>query len=154
MDDSVNNGPDCRCSFCGKKQDDVDKLIAGPDVFICDECIELCNEIVQEKKEVLLPMHEAEKARPASLKPMEIKRYLDDYVIGQEFAKKVLSVAVHNHYKRIASGGEVDGVEIQKSNVLLIGPSGCGKTLLAQSLARMLDVPFAVVDDTTLTEAG
>ncbi len=154
MDDSVNNGPDCRCSFCGKKQDDVDKLIAGPDVFICDECIELCNEIVQEKKEVLLPMHEAEKARPASLKPMEIKRYLDDYVIGQEFAKKVLSVAVHNHYKRIDAPVDDDSVELQKSNIVLIGPTGSGKTLIAQTLARILNVPFCMADATTLTEAG
>ncbi|MDP3683033.1 MAG: ClpX C4-type zinc finger protein, partial [Ignavibacteria bacterium] len=122
MDDVVSNGPDCRCSFCGKKQDDVDKLIAGPDVFICDECIELCNEIVQDKKEVILPLIEPETVKQVSLKPMEIKKYLDDYVIGQEFAKKVLSVAVHNHYKRIDAPVDEDSVELQKSNIILIGP--------------------------------
>ncbi len=154
MDDVVSNGPDSRCSFCGKKQDDVDKLIAGPDVFICDECIELCNEIVQEKKEVILPLLEAEAVKPVSLKPMEIKQYLDDYVIGQEFAKKVLSVAVHNHYKRIDAPVDDDSVELQKSNIILIGPTGSGKTLIAQTLARILNVPFCMADATTLTEAG
>jgi ATP-dependent Clp protease ATP-binding subunit ClpX len=154
MDDVVINGPDCRCSFCGKKQDDVDKLIAGPDVFICDECIELCNEIVQDKKEVILPLIEPEVVKPASLKPMEIKQYLDDYVIGQEFAKKVLSVAVHNHYKRIDAPVDDDSVELQKSNIILIGPTGSGKTLIAQTLARILNVPFCMADATTLTEAG
>lgn len=137
------------CSFCGKRHDEVTKLIAGPEVNICDECVNLCSEIVAEDR--------ARKTTTRTLKvptPHEIKDFLDQYVIGQERAKRVLSVAVHNHYKRIAAGGEIDGVEIQKSNVLLIGPSGCGKTLLAETLARMLDVPFASVDATTLTEAG
>ena len=154
MDDVVSNGPESRCSFCGKKQDDVDKLIAGPDVFICDECIELCNEIVQEKKEVILPHLDTEAVKPISLKPMEIKQYLDDYVIGQEFAKKVLSVAVHNHYKRIDAPVDDGSVELQKSNIILIGPTGSGKTLIAQTLARILNVPFCMADATTLTEAG
>jgi len=137
------------CSFCGKRHDEVNKLIAGPDVNICDECVHLCGEIVSE-----------DRARRGSSRsqsipsPIEIKEFLDQYVIGQEQAKKILAVSVHNHFKRIGAGGEIEGVEIQKSNVLLVGPSGCGKTLLAQSLARMLDVPFAVVDATTLTEAG
>ena len=137
------------CSFCGKRHDEVNKLIAGPDVNICDECVNLCGEIVAEER--------ARKGTTRSMKvppPKEIKGFLDQYAIGQDFAKRVLAVAVHNHYKRISTGGEIDGVEIQKSNVLLIGPSGCGKTLLAESLARLLDVPFAVVDATTLTEAG
>ncbi|HOE67592.1 MAG TPA: ATP-dependent Clp protease ATP-binding subunit ClpX, partial [Candidatus Hydrogenedentes bacterium] len=137
------------CSFCGKRHDEVNKLIAGPDVNICDECVQLCAEIVAEDR--------ARKGVSKSLrvpKPAEIHAFLDQYVIGQAHAKRILSVAVHNHYKRIASGGEIDGVELQKSNVLLVGPSGCGKTLLAQTLARQLDVPFAVVDATTLTEAG
>ena len=137
------------CSFCGKRHDKVSKLIAGPDVNICDECVKLCSEIVAEDR--------ARKGPKRSMSvptPVEIKTFLDEYVVGQERAKRILSVAVHNHYKRIAAGGEIDGVEIQKANVLLIGPSGCGKTLLAQTLARMLDVPFAIVDATTLTEAG
>lgn len=136
------------CSFCGKRQDEVNKLIAGPDVNICDDCVKLCSEIIAEG---------SRKGVKPSMKvpvPAEIKAFLDEYVVGQDSAKRILSVAVHNHYKRIASGGEIDGVEIQKANVLLVGPSGCGKTLLAQSLARMLDVPFAIVDATTLTEAG
>ena len=137
------------CSFCGKRHDEVSKLIAGPDVNICDECVNLCGEIVAEDRS-----RKGVTRSQQVLTPIEIKEFLDQYVIGQELAKRVLSVAVHNHYKRIAAGGEIDGVEIQKSNVLLIGPSGCGKTLLAQSLARLLDVPFAVVDATTLTEAG
>jgi len=127
----------------------VDKLIAGPEDNICDECVQLCSEIVAEDR--------ARKGVSRGLKvprPDEIFSYLDQYAIGQERAKRILSVAVHNHYKRILSGGEIDGVELHKSNVLLIGPSGCGKTLLAQTLAKMLDVPFAVVDATTLTEAG
>ena len=137
------------CSFCGKRHDEVNKLIAGPDVNICDECVALCNDIVAEDQ--------AKRGLSRSIRvprPAEIRDFLDQYVIGQDRAKRILSVAVHNHYKRIVSGGEIDGIELQKSNVLLIGPSGCGKTLLAQTLARMLDVPFAVVDATTLTEAG
>ena len=138
------------CSFCGKSQDEVKKLIAGPMVYICDECIELCNEIIQD---------EAKKERfdyikTSIPKPHEIRRLLDDYVIGQDFAKKVLSVAVYNHYKRIESKTNFDDVEIQKSNILLIGPTGSGKTLLAQTLARILHVPFTIADATTLTEAG
>ncbi len=137
------------CSFCGKRHDEVGKLIAGPEVNICDECVQLCSEIVAEDR--------ARKGVSRGLKvprPDEIFNYLEQYAIGQEKAKRILAVAVHNHYKRILSGGEIDGVELHKSNVLLIGPSGCGKTLLAQTLAKMLDVPFAVVDATTLTEAG
>jgi ATP-dependent Clp protease ATP-binding subunit ClpX len=137
------------CSFCGKRHDEVNKLIAGPEVNICDECVNLCAEIVAEDR-----AHKTVKRAMKVPAPAEIKTFVDGYVIGQEHAKRILSVAVHNHYKRIASGGEIGGVEIQKSNVLLIGPSGCGKTLLAESLARMLDVPFALVDATTLTEAG
>jgi ATP-dependent Clp protease ATP-binding subunit ClpX len=137
------------CSFCGKRHDEVNKLIAGPDVNICDECVHLCGEIVSEDRQRKSVQRSQQIPNPA-----EIKEYLDQYVVGQDYAKKVLSVSVHNHYKRIAAGGEIDGVEIQKSNILLIGPSGCGKTLLAQTLAKRLDVPFAVVDATTLTEAG
>jgi len=138
------------CSFCGKSQDEVRKLIAGPTVFICDECIELCNDIVAEEWD-----EERAGTLPKLPKPAEIKRFLDEYVVGQERAKKILSVAVHNHYKRIAIPvTEVDDVEIQKSNIMLIGPTGVGKTLLAQTLARMLDVPFTIADATTLTEAG
>ncbi|MEK7385902.1 MAG: ATP-dependent Clp protease ATP-binding subunit ClpX, partial [candidate division NC10 bacterium] len=138
-----------KCSFCGKSQNDVRKLIAGPTVYICDECIDLCNDIIAEE-------WEEEKSRELrSLpKPAEIKNLLDQYVIGQERAKKVLAVAVHNHYKRIESGSETGEVELQKSNILLIGPTGSGKTLLAQTLARMLRVPFTIADATTLTEAG
>ncbi len=138
------------CSFCGKSQDEVKKLIAGPMVYICDECIELCNEIIQE---------EAKKERfdyikTSIPKPHEIRKLLDDYVIGQDHAKKVLSVAVYNHYKRIESKNQFDDIEIQKSNILLIGPTGSGKTLLAQTLAKLLHVPFTIADATTLTEAG
>src|SRR6266511_532920 len=138
-----------KCSFCGKSQNGVRKLIAGPTVYICDECIELCNDIIAEE-------WEEEKAREIrSLpKPAEIKSALDQYVIGQERAKKVLSVAVHNHYKRVESDGEPGDVELQKSNIVLIGPTGSGKTLLAQTLAKMLHVPFTISDATTLTEAG
>ncbi|MDQ7782973.1 MAG: ATP-dependent Clp protease ATP-binding subunit ClpX [Desulfomonilaceae bacterium] len=138
------------CSFCGKSQDEVRKLIAGPTVYICDECIELCNEIIAEEYE----KEEMGRARSKVPKPSEIKKALDEYVIGQEKAKKILSVAVHNHYKRIESKPDLDGVELQKSNILLIGPTGSGKTLLAQTLARILNVPFAIADATTLTEAG
>jgi len=140
------------CSFCGKGQDEVAKLIAGPDVYICDECIELCNEIVHEDDKAAT--EGAEVSRPASLKPMQINDHLNDYVIGQEFAKKVLSVAVHNHYKRIEAPAGDDQVELQKSNIILIGPTGSGKTLVAQTLARILNVPFCMADATTLTEAG
>jgi ATP-dependent Clp protease ATP-binding subunit ClpX len=140
---------DLVCSFCGKSQDEVKKLIAGPSVYICDECIELCNEIIAEEYE----KDEAE-AQLSIPKPMEIKGQLDDYVIDQDPAKKILSVAVHNHYKRIETKVDLDGVEIQKSNILLIGPTGCGKTLLAQTMARLLNVPFTIADATTLTEAG
>lgn len=168
-----------KCSFCGKSQEQVRKLIAGPGVYICDECVDLCNEILDEelfdsgatvpqsapRRE---PQPEKRPTRPASRlslnqipKPREIKRHLDNHVIGQEAAKKILSVAVYNHYKRLSvaagnnSGNKLDdSVELQKSNILLIGPTGCGKTLLAQTLAEMLDVPFAVADATTLTEAG
>jgi ATP-dependent Clp protease ATP-binding subunit ClpX len=138
-----------KCSFCGKSQNDVRKLIAGPTVYICDECIELCNDIIAEE-------WEEEKSRELrSLpKPAEIKNVLDQYVIGQERAKKILAVAVHNHYKRIEAGSEAGEVELQKANILLIGPTGSGKTLLAQTLAKMLHVPFTIADATTLTEAG
>jgi len=138
------------CSFCGKSQDEVRKLIAGPTVYICDECIELCNEIIAEEYE----KEELGRARSKVPTPADIKKSLDEYVIGQEQAKKILSVAVHNHYKRIEAKPDLDGVELQKSNILLIGPTGSGKTLLAQTLARILNVPFAIADATTLTEAG
>ena len=152
-----NNAPkSVRCSFCGKSQENVRKIVAGPGVYICDECVELCNSIIQAE------LYEDEKAGYSLNElndipsPKEIKAVLDDYVIGQEEAKKTLSVAVYNHYKRIAHE-EVqnkDDVEIQKSNILLLGPTGCGKTLLARTLAKILDVPFAIADATTLTEAG
>ena len=139
-----------QCSFCGKSQKEVKKLIAGPTVYICDECIGLCNDIIAEEVE-----REESLTTTAPLpKPAEIKSILDEYVIGQERAKKVLSVAVHNHYKRIDSKVNADDVELQKSNILLLGPTGSGKTLLAQTLARILNVPFAIADATTLTEAG
>jgi len=138
------------CSFCGKSQREVKKLIAGPTVYICDECIELCNDIIAEEyTEDEPPAHSSRVP-----KPVEIKEALDDYVIGQEAAKKVLSVAVHNHYRRIESQTFVGDVELQKANIVLLGPTGCGKTLLAQTLARILDVPFTIADATTLTEAG
>jgi ATP-dependent Clp protease ATP-binding subunit ClpX len=138
------------CSFCGKSQHEVRKLIAGPSVFICDECVELCNDIIRE--EVQESEEKAEKARLP--KPDEIKAILDEYVIGQDSAKRVLSVAVYNHYKRLNYKGKKDDVELSKSNILLIGPTGSGKTLLAETLARLLDVPFTIADATTLTEAG
>ncbi len=138
------------CSFCGKSQDEVRKLIAGPTVYICDECIELCNEIIAEECE-----QEDHRKRGAALpKPHEIKAFLDEYVIGQERAKKMLAVAVYNHYKRIQQPQGADNVELQKSNILLVGPTGSGKTLLAQTLARFLNVPFTIADATSLTEAG
>jgi ATP-dependent Clp protease ATP-binding subunit ClpX len=138
-----------KCSFCGKSQKQVKKLIAGPGVYICDECIDLCNEIIEEEFSTTEEINFAELP-----KPVEIKSYLDDYVVGQEEAKKKLSVAVYNHYKRIRSGEVQRDVELQKSNILLIGPTGSGKTLLAQTLARQLNVPFAIADATSLTEAG
>ncbi len=152
MDDMDNKGADCNCSFCGKNQEEVEKLIAGPDVFICDECIELCNEIVIDQEGTGDEVSEDDGT--ICLKPMEINAHLADYVIGQPYAKKVLSVAVHNHYKRIDAPDEDDSVELQKSNIVLIGPTGCGKTLIAQTLAKVLNVPFCMADATTLTEAG
>ncbi|MDH3911075.1 MAG: ATP-dependent Clp protease ATP-binding subunit ClpX, partial [Rhodospirillales bacterium] len=137
------------CSFCGKSQHEVRKLIAGPTVFICDECVELCMDIIREEHKTTLV-----KSRDGVPTPRDICNVLDDYVIGQDHAKRVLSVAVHNHYKRLAHGSKNDDVELAKSNILLIGPTGCGKTLLAQTLARILDVPFTMADATTLTEAG
>jgi len=144
-----DSGELLKCSFCGKSQKQVKKLIAGPGVYICDECIDLCNEIIEE-----------ELAEPAELgfeelpKPREINEFLNEYIIGQETAKRIMSVAVYNHYKRVEIGTSVDDVELQKSNIMLIGPTGCGKTLMAQTLARMLNVPFAIADATALTEAG
>jgi ATP-dependent Clp protease ATP-binding subunit ClpX len=139
-----------KCSFCGKSQKQVKKLIAGPGVYICDECIDLCNEIIEEE------LNETSELRFDELpKPKEIYEFLNDYIIGQEHAKRILSVAVYNHYKRVQFGaGHDNDVELAKSNIMLIGPTGCGKTLLAQTLARMLNVPFAIADATALTEAG
>lgn len=162
----ANHDDSClKCSFCGKTQDKVKKLIAGPEVYICDECVELCNEILDEefldskekKEETSEEKVDAKETLKDIPKPHEIKAYLDQYIIGQDDAKKVLSVAVYNHYKRLAHNATSDSkndVEIYKSNILLVGPTGSGKTLLAQTLAKMLDVPFAVADATTLTEAG
>ena len=144
-----DSGELLKCSFCGKSQKQVKKLIAGPGVYICDECIDLCNEIIEE-----------ELAEPAELgfeelpKPREINAFLDEYIVGQQTAKRIMSVAVYNHYKRVEIGQSVDDVELQKSNIMLIGPTGTGKTLMAQTLARMLNVPFAIADATALTEAG
>ena len=145
----TDKGDTLCCSFCGKSQEEVRKLIAGPQVYVCDECVELCNEIMMEEWN-----EERKREAKKLLKPVEIKAILDDHIIGQDRAKKILSVAVYNHYKRIDSRADLDKVELQKSNILLIGPTGSGKTLMAQTLARILDVPFAIVDATTLTEAG
>ena len=138
------------CSFCGKSQHEVRKLIAGPSVYVCDECVELCNDIIREEIREISPKRDGSELPT----PHEIRAHLDDYVIGQEYAKKVLAVAVSDHYKRLRSGSESGGVELGKSNILLIGPTGSGKTLLAETLARLLDVPFTMADATTLTEAG
>jgi len=154
-DDSRGKSDDGKllyCSFCGKSQHEVRKLIAGPSVFICDECVELCNDIIREELD-----ERAERGRDKLPKPHEIKKVLDEYVIGQQSAKKVLSVAVYNHYKRLQNRGKDKSkveIELAKSNILLIGPTGCGKTLLAETLARLLNVPFTIADATTLTEAG
>ncbi|WDE00878.1 MULTISPECIES: ATP-dependent protease ATP-binding subunit ClpX [Thalassomonas] len=145
-----DNGKLLYCSFCGKSQHEVRKLIAGPSVFICDECVELCNDIIREEIKEIAPKQDKE-SLPS---PIDIRASLDDYVIGQEHAKKVLAVAVYNHYKRLRNGDSHNGIELGKSNILLIGPTGSGKTLLAETLARLLDVPFTMADATTLTEAG
>src|SRR5688572_4656997 len=138
-----------KCSFCGKSQKQVKKLIAGPGVYICDECIDLCNEIIEEE------FAESPEVSSGDLpKPREIFEFLNSYVVGQDLAKRTLAVAVYNHYKRIRAGAKAGDVEISKSNILLLGPTGSGKTLLAQTLARLLDVPFAIADATALTEAG
>jgi ATP-dependent Clp protease ATP-binding subunit ClpX len=149
-DGNNGDGKLLHCNFCGKSQHEVRKLIAGPSVYVCDECVELCNDIIREE---LQESNEESDSRKLPT-PMEIKDILDEYVIGQDWAKKVLSVAVYNHYKRLNYSGKKDEVELQKSNILLVGPTGVGKTLLAETLARLLDVPFTIADATTLTEAG
>ena len=146
------NDTKIRCSFCGKTEDQVRKLIAGPDgAYICDDCVAICSEIIQEEFEDLYGEQNTDEIN--LIKPKEIKAFLDDYVIGQDEAKKVLSVAVYNHYKRVLSGASSD-IELQKSNILMLGPTGSGKTYLVQTLARLLDVPLAITDATSLTEAG
>ncbi|WP_281212605.1 ATP-dependent protease ATP-binding subunit ClpX [Shewanella insulae] len=153
MGDNKSNGDSGKllyCSFCGKSQHEVRKLIAGPSVYVCDECVELCNDIIREEIREISPKQDQDRLPT----PHELRAHLDDYVIGQEKAKKVLSVAVYNHYKRLKNAGPKDGVELGKSNILLIGPTGSGKTLLAETLARFLNVPFTMADATTLTEAG
>ena len=152
-DDKSNTGDNGKllyCSFCGKSQHEVRKLIAGPSVFVCDECVELCNDIIREE----VQEQSASVTGSELPTPHEIKAILDEYVIGQERAKKVLSVAVYNHYKRLETEQKKDDVELAKSNILLVGPTGSGKTLLAETLARLLNVPFTIADATTLTEAG
>ena len=147
-------GNDIRCSFCNKTQNQVRKLIAGPSgVYICDDCVDICADILEEE---LQEEEEEESVRPDInlLKPAEIRRFLDEYVVGQEEAKKVLSVAVYNHYKRVMAPRDLDDVELQKSNIIMVGPTGSGKTYLAQTLAKIINVPFAIADATTLTEAG
>ena len=150
----MSNSKNIRCSFCGKSQDEVDRIIAGPGVYICSDCVKICSNIVEDDlyEDTEMTYNLAEKTELPN--PAEIKQILDSYVIGQEEAKKTLAVAVYNHYKRINSKEQDDDVELQKSNVLLLGPTGCGKTLLAQTLAKILKVPFAIADATTLTEAG
>lgn len=153
MGDNKSNGDSGKllyCSFCGKSQHEVRKLIAGPSVYVCDECVELCNDIIREEIREISPKQDQDRLPT----PHELRAHLDDYVIGQEKAKKVLSVAVYNHYKRLKNATPKDGVELGKSNILLIGPTGSGKTLLAETLARFLNVPFTMADATTLTEAG
>ena len=154
MSDIDEKDYDNKCSFCGKFKDEVSKLVSGPDVYICDKCIELCNEIVQDHDEEAVDIVGEERQKSVVLTPQEINAHLGEYVVGQEFAKKVLSVAVHNHYKRIDAPIKDDSVELQKSNIILIGPTGSGKTLVAQTLAKVLNVPFSIADATTLTEAG
>jgi ATP-dependent Clp protease ATP-binding subunit ClpX len=149
MKKRVSSPHPIRCSFCGRGQDEVSRLVSGPSVYICSECVKLCNDILEGETD-----HAVGAPKGSLPKPAEIKRVLDDYVVGQDRAKKTLSVAVYNHYKRIYSGGAVEDVELEKSNILLIGPTGTGKTLLARTLARILKVPFAIVDATCLTEAG